>query len=139
MGPVVENPLLRQDTATEESQKWVDVPSVTSSFPSMSFPEHDEHTPLHNRRVTPQPDPVSLTSSIFDTSLSRRTRLTAFFSSLAVNLLLPFVNGVMLGFGEIFAKNVVMHWLGWNPGPGSVAATVGIRGSSREQRKTFSR
>jgi len=139
MGPVVENPLSLQDTATEESQKWVDVPSDTSSFPSMSFPEHDEHTPLHDRRVTHQPDPVSLTSAIFDTTLSRRTRLTAFFSSLAVNLLLPFVNGVMLGFGEIFANNVVIHWLGWNLEPGSVATTVGIRVSNRERRQTFSR
>jgi len=105
----------------------------------MSFPEHGE-TPPHERRVTPQPVPVSLTSAIFDSSLSRHTRLTAFFSSLAVNLLLPFVNGVMLGFGEIFAKNIVMDWLGWNLKPGSVATTVGIRGSSREQRQqTFSR
>jgi len=135
--PVVETPISRQDTATEESQKWEDVPSVTSSFPSMSFPEHFEQTP-HDRRVAPQPAPVSLTSAIFDTSLSRRTRLTAFFSSLAVNLLLPFVNGVMLGFGEIFAKNVLMDWLA-HLRPGSVATTVGVRGSSREQRQKFSR
>ena len=137
MEPVVETPLSRQDTATEESQKWEDVPSLTSSYPSMSFPEH-EQTPPQDRRVAPQPAPVSLTSAIFDTSLSRRTRLTAFFSSLAVNLLLPFVNGVMLGFGEIFAKNVLMDWLGLLK-PRSVATAVGIRGSSREQRQTFSR
>ena len=139
MRSAVGNLLSRQDTATEESQKWEDVPSVTSSYPSMSFPEHGEHTPPHEHRVAPQPALVSLTSAIFDTSLSRRTRLTAFFSSLAVNLLLPFVNGVMLGFGEIFAKNVLMGWLGWRLKPGSVATTVGIRGSSREQRQTFSR
>jgi len=134
--PVVETPLSRQDTATEESQKWEDVPSLTSSFPSMSFPEHGEQTPPH-RHAAPQPAPVSLTSAIFDTSLSRRTRLTAFFSSLAVNLLLPFVNGVMLGFGEIFAKNVLLGWLG-HLKPGSVATAVGIRGG-REQRQKDSR
>jgi hypothetical protein len=139
VGPVVESPLSRQDTATEESQKWEDVPSVTSSFPSMSFPEHGEHTLPHEHRVAPQSATASLTSAIFDASLSRRTRLTAFFSSLAVNLLLPFVNGVMLGFGEIFAKDILMDWLGWHSKPGSVATTVGIRGSSREQRQTFSR
>ena len=127
--PVVENPLSRQGTATEESQKWED---LTSSFPS-------EHGEPHDRRDTPQPAPVSLTSAIFDTSLSGRTRSTAFFSSLAVNLLLPFVNGVMLGFGEIFAKNVLMDWLGWHLNPGSVAATVGIRRNSRGQRQAFSR
>jgi Outer membrane protein TOM13 len=135
---VVETPLSRQDTATEESQKWEDVPSVTSSFPSMSFPEHDEQASPRDHHVAPQPSPVSLTSAIFDTSLSRRTRLTAFFSSLAVNLLLPFVNGVMLGFGEIFAKNVLMDWLA-HLKPRSVATAVGIRGSNREQRQTFSR
>jgi hypothetical protein len=136
--PLIKTPLSRQDTATEESQKWEDVPSVTSSFPSMSFPEHGEQTPPHDRRVTSHPAPVSLTSAIFDTSLSRRTRLTAFFSSLAVNLLLPFVNGVMLGFGEIFAKNVLMDWLGHFK-PKSVATAVGIRGNSREQRQKLSR
>jgi len=131
-GPVAASPLSRQDTATE---KWED---LTSSFPSMSFPEHVV-TPPHEHRVAPQPAPVSLTSAIFDSSLSRRTLLTAFFSSLAVNLLLPFVNGVMLGFGEIFAKNLVMDWLGWHLKPGSIATTVGIRGRSREQKQTFSR
>lgn len=140
VGPVAEGTVSRQDTTMEESQKWEDVPSVTSSFPSMSFPEHVETSPDERRVAVPQPAPVSLTSAIFDSSLSRRTRLTAFFSSLAVNLLLPFVNGVMLGFGEIFAKNVVMGWLGWHLKPGSVAAAVGIRGSSREQRQhMFSR
>lgn len=53
----------------------------------------------------------------------------ALFSSLAINLLLPFVNGVMLGFGEIFAKNVVVGWLGWKV-PGSTAANVGVRARS---------
>ena len=38
----------------------------------------------------------------------------------------------MLGFGEIFAKNVVLGWLGWkSQGPGSVAAMAGPGPSSR--------
>jgi len=45
----------------------------------------------------------------------------AFASSLAINLFLPFVNGVMLGFGEVFAKNLMLGWLGW----GSTATHVG--------------
>ncbi|KDR76309.1 hypothetical protein GALMADRAFT_247669 [Galerina marginata CBS 339.88] len=129
-----------QDTAMDESQKWEDVPSVTSSFPSLSYPEHIETpSPPHPQPVSQQA-PVSVTLAIFDSSLSTRTRLTAFFSSLAVNLLLPFVNGVMLGFGEIFAKNIVMDWLGWKPsGPGSSATNVGIRPSPREQRQKENR
>ncbi|KAJ3500619.1 hypothetical protein NLJ89_g9713 [Agrocybe chaxingu] len=97
----------RPDTNTDESQKWEDVPSVTSSFPSMTFPENID-TPPPPRSQPAAAAPVSVTLAIFDSSLSTRTRLKAFVSSLAVNLLLPFVNGVMLGFGEIFAKNVVM-------------------------------
>ena len=41
-------------------------------------------------------------------------------------MLLPFINGVMLGFGEIFAKEVVIGWFGWKT-PGSTAANVGVR------------
>ncbi|KAF8149865.1 hypothetical protein B0H34DRAFT_802001 [Crassisporium funariophilum] len=127
----------RQDTVTDESQKWEDVPSVTSSFPSMSFPEHNDTTSPPTRQA-PQQAPLSVTSAIFDSSLSNRTRLAAFFSSLGINLLLPFVNGVMLGFGEIFAKNVVMEWLGWKPlSPGSVATMTGLR--EQRQRQTSSR
>jgi Outer membrane protein TOM13 len=67
------------------------------------------------------------TLAIFDSTLSTRTRVKALFSSLAINMLLPFVNGVMLGFGEIFAKNVIIGWLGWKvPGSDSVATTTGI-------------
>ncbi|KAF9476701.1 hypothetical protein BDN70DRAFT_156305 [Pholiota conissans] len=125
------------ETATNESQKWEDVPSVTSSFPSMSFPDHNG-TPLRQTQPAPQPAPVSLTLAIFDSSLSTRTRVTAFFSALAVNLFLPFVNGVMLGFGEIFAKNVVMQWFGWKPsGPASTVTNVGIRSTREERQKQF--
>jgi hypothetical protein len=42
-------------------------------------------------------------------------------------MLLPFVNGVMLGFGEIFAKNVVVGWFGWKkvPGPWTASSMSG--------------
>jgi hypothetical protein len=74
----------------------------------------------------PQRRPQIATLAIFDTSLPVSRRVAALFSSLAINLLLPFVNGVMLGFGEIFAKNVILRWLGWSQN-GSTAAAVGIR------------
>ncbi|KAA1467461.1 hypothetical protein DENSPDRAFT_926624 [Dentipellis sp. KUC8613] len=129
------------------SPHWEDVPSsLTSSFPSMSFPEnsrpespdqarahhhehahhehhHDHHHehehehhghghehPHHHR---PEPASPSATLAIFDSTLSPRTRAWALVSALAINMLLPFVNGVMLGFGEIFAKNVVVGWFGF--------------------------
>ncbi|KAF5377316.1 hypothetical protein D9757_008047 [Collybiopsis confluens] len=115
----------------EDSQKWEHLPSeVTSSLPSMSFPEdtHDDPKPGSSSL----PAPTSATLSVFDSSLSTSTRVKAFASALAINLLLPFVNGVMLGFGEIFAKNVVLGWLGWKAGaPGSTAASLGLRKTRR--------
>ncbi|KAJ7158823.1 hypothetical protein C8R46DRAFT_1110439 [Mycena filopes] len=122
----------------DDSQKWEDVSSqLTSSFPSMSFPDRT-NTPS----PPPPPAPVeSATLAIFDPSLSPRTRVTALFSSLAINFLLPFVNGVMLGFGEIFAKNIVLEYFGWRPiGPGTTAASRGIGASLQpsERNKTSS-
>ncbi|KAJ6619681.1 hypothetical protein B0H10DRAFT_1946524 [Mycena sp. CBHHK59/15] len=124
----------------DESQKWEDVSSpLTSSFPSMSFPDRTNTPSPH-----PHPPPAleSATLAIFDPSLSTRTRVTALFSSLAINLLLPFVNGVMLGFGEIFAKNIVLEYFGWRPLPvtttrlGAIAATTGIGASLRQSERT---
>jgi hypothetical protein len=51
-------------------------------------------------------------------------------SSLSINMLLPFVNGVMLGFGEIFAKTVIVEWLGWGP---KVATNLGLGIPSRNR------
>ncbi|KAJ6531721.1 hypothetical protein B0H19DRAFT_1214090 [Mycena capillaripes] len=122
----------------DESQKWEDVSDpLTSSFPSMSFPD---------RTNTPSPHPPpsapleSATLAIFDRSLSTRTRVTALLSSLAINLLLPFVNGVMLGFGEIFAKNIVLEYFGWRPlpRPGAVAASTGLGATLRPSERTKS-
>jgi hypothetical protein len=137
----------RQDTgdaSKTSSQKWSDIPSdLTSSYPSLSFPSasrppspthshrrhqppttHHDESPLDTQRSAPLP--LSATLAIFDSSLPARTRLGALASSLAINFLLPFVNGVMLGFGEIFAKNVVFGWLGWKM-PGSGVANVGVK------------
>ncbi|KAH8994968.1 hypothetical protein EDB92DRAFT_1814910 [Lactarius akahatsu] len=106
------------------SPNWENVPSSpTSSFPSMSFPEPSRpHSPEHTTHVSrvaaPAPAPpaaASATLAVFDDTLPTRKRVLALITSLSVNMLLPFVNGVMLGFGEIFAKTVVVGWLGWGP------------------------
>ncbi|KAJ3565781.1 hypothetical protein NP233_g7427 [Leucocoprinus birnbaumii] len=118
------------------SQKWEEVDSNTSSsYPSMSFPEQStpplEHKEPRSRHQQshhePVPAPSTATLSVFDSSLSTRTRVKALASSLAINLFLPFVNGVMLGFGEIFAKHYVLGWIGW----GSTATSVGVQQRSR--------
>lgn len=86
------------------------------------------------------PVPVP-TLSIFDSRLSTRTRLIALFSSLSINLFLPFVNGVMLGFGEIFARNMAVRFFGWKvPGtesraPGGAATAVGVRATAGDSER----
>ncbi|KAG8954233.1 hypothetical protein FRC04_000455 [Tulasnella sp. 424] len=129
-----------------EHDRWEDVPSVVSSFPSLpsgtSPPSRPHDTPARNegpsssgpntkegkeKEKAParghepaptasqvaRPQPPSVTPLVLDSSLPAKTRAFALISSLAINMFLPFVNGVMLGFGEIFARNVLAPWIGW--------------------------
>ena len=75
---------------------------------------------------------ASASLAVFDDTLPNRTRVWALITSLSVNMFLPFVNGVMLGFGEIFAKTVVVGWLGWGP---AVATNVGLGVPSTSRRR----
>lgn len=123
----------------DDSQRWEDVHfSATSSFPSMSFPDRTDSPSPARQTTRPHSVPQTATMAIFDSSLSTKTRIKALLSSLAINMLLPFVNGVMLGFGEIFAKKLIFEQLGWaswrSSRPGSVAVTTGL-GSPHERRQ----
>ncbi|KAH3676185.1 hypothetical protein WICMUC_002207 [Wickerhamomyces mucosus] len=42
--------------------------------------------------------------------------ITQFLGSLSINLILPFINGLMLGFGELVAHEIGFHynWIGAN-------------------------
>ncbi|KAI9511846.1 hypothetical protein F5148DRAFT_203464 [Russula earlei] len=124
------------------SPNWENVSSSpTSSFPSMSFPEPSRpHSPEHAQgqprtTATPAARPApaaSATLAVFDPALPASARFWALLSSLSINMFLPFVNGVMLGFGEIFAKTVFVEWLGWGP---AVATNVGLGGRSPKTRR----
>ncbi len=151
---VVGHERLNSEADSPKHDKWEDIPSeLTSSYPSISFPsdphspssshllqhdhkhhphEHDPSHPHHHGEPAKQ-GPSGPTFAVFDPTLSRKTRVLALFSSLAINIMLPFVNGVMLGFGEIFAKNVVIGWFGWKA-PGTVASNVGVGVASPGQR-----
>lgn len=94
----------------------------------------EPHNRAHDHQGSDQRPRPPASIAIFDSSLSTKTRVVALLGSLAINLFLPFVNGVMMGFGEIFAENVVWKWFGWaktrsriNRGPGNVAG-VGLQG-----------
>lgn len=149
--PGAEHPPERsQNRSPSNSEKWDSFPgSMASSYPSLSFPdsgssprekpssephhghsashgEHRDHHHSHSSHEHPKP-PASL--SVFDTNLSTKTRVIALLGSLAINLALPFINGVMLGFGEIFSENVLFKYFGWKKtlGRTSVPGSVGLR------------
>ncbi|GJE96573.1 hypothetical protein PsYK624_127710 [Phanerochaete sordida] len=123
-------------------EKWEEVPSeLTSSYPSLTFPS-DPHSPVsphhprhlhgeharephghHHPHHHHEPTRHTATAAIFDSKLSTKTRALALLSSIGINLLLPFVNGVMLGFGEIFAKELLFGWFGWK----LPVTSVGVR------------
>ncbi|KAI0033086.1 hypothetical protein K488DRAFT_48504 [Vararia minispora EC-137] len=157
--------LPQSQTDPGSSPRWEDVPSdpseLTSSFPSLSFPETSQEHSKHASGATSSPtahtphhhhhhhhhdtnhrhhhpagteNAASATLAVFDGTLSARTRLWALAGALSINLLLPFVNGVMLGVGEIFAKDVLMSWLGWNT-PARTSG-VGMRTGSWFRRRS---
>ncbi|OCF61197.1 hypothetical protein L486_00842 [Kwoniella mangroviensis CBS 10435] len=68
------------------------------NIPSSSSKRGDDHQPQ------PPSQPPSLTLSLFNPSQLTFRRVLAV---IGINLVLPFVNGVFLGFGEIFAREVV--------------------------------
>lgn len=58
----------------------------------------------------------------------RQPRFQAILKSTAINFLLPFINGVMLGFGEILANELVLKY-GWFEFARPNVASVGLSGS----------
>ena len=69
-----------------------------------------ERRPGHSHAVSTQAtrpaQPPSLTLALF--TAPRHITVARVFAVLGINLVLPFINGVMLGFGEIFAREVVL-------------------------------
>jgi hypothetical protein len=76
---------------------------------SMTIPSDSENYETHHELSSSPPDsseeaPVILYSPPTFWGLMRGA---------AINLLLPFVNGLMLGFGELFAHELAFRW-GWS-------------------------
>ncbi|GAA5961065.1 hypothetical protein JCM3765_006524 [Sporobolomyces pararoseus] len=117
-----ETPVL---TSTEENES----PSSSSTLELTTSQTPRNPAPLARRRSSSPPPPPerrpseshaadsapSLTlaiSSAWHTAPWSR-KLWAIIASVAINVGLPFVNGVMLGFGELFARNVLGVRFGW--------------------------
>jgi hypothetical protein len=45
----------------------------------------------------------------YDTTQPQTSSMIS-LSSLSINLILPFINGLMLGFGELIAHELGFHW-----------------------------
>ncbi|KAG0360546.1 hypothetical protein BG005_010463 [Podila minutissima] len=122
--------------------------------------EHDDHVLVatskpqapkaHSEKIT-LPTPTTTTSTSTSTALATtedlnqtmpwkllypvasRETILGLLKATAINFLLPFINGVFLGFGEICAHELAFRW-GWtnsahvvNPAGRPRVANVGIR------------
>lgn len=82
--------------------------SQLSSFPSEDSENYDAN---HSNSQDSEEDPRSGSSSSPLILYSPPT-FWSILRGAAINLLLPFVNGLMLGFGELFAHEAAFR-LGW--------------------------
>ncbi|GAA5869220.1 hypothetical protein JCM16303_000396 [Sporobolomyces ruberrimus] len=92
------------------------VPAVTNPAPparrSSSPPPPPERRPSESHAADSAPSLTLAISSAWHTAPWSR-KIWAIIASVAINVGLPFVNGVMLGFGELFARNVLGVRFGW--------------------------
>ncbi|WFD43327.1 hypothetical protein MPSI1_001988 [Malassezia psittaci] len=65
--------------------------------------------------IDPAPTGELTLAAVCAPNLSLTRRLVLLSASVAINVGLPFINGVFLGFGEIFARAFVAPWLGLAP------------------------
>lgn len=75
----------------------------SSSSGDHSLPEFAPSSPLQQQQQQQQPPVILYTPPT----------LWSLFRGVAINLFLPFVNGLMLGFGELFAHEIAFR-LGWS-------------------------
>ncbi|WWC91619.1 uncharacterized protein L201_006565 [Kwoniella dendrophila CBS 6074] len=107
-----------QSNSEESENDLVNIPSSSSN---------------KDKPSQPPSQPPSLTLSLFNPSQLTVKRVLAV---IGINLFLPFVNGVFLGFGEIFAREVVRvgklvlkgerTWYSFGRGAASRAGTGGV-------------
>lgn len=116
----------------------------TSTFPTSPRPPtaSSDASPKTSSLSSSKDEPPSLTLSIisawqFTTWIQR---IPALLATVMLNFGLPFINGLALGFGEIFAREYLGVKLGYLPplsarngkqAPGrATTASVGLRGSA---------
>lgn len=87
--------------ATDLSSSGITIPSDSENYSSA--------TNNHDLSSSPSPPPSSEESPII---IYKPPTIWSLLRGAAINLLLPFVNGLMLGFGELLAHEAAFR-LGW--------------------------
>ncbi|KAL7411311.1 hypothetical protein BDY24DRAFT_396346 [Mrakia frigida] len=114
-GQIVEtiNPSIASDPSplptsqlTSQSLDTPSTPSPTSLLqPLTSTPSVPSDLPISHYLTTPGGNPPSLTLALFTSQyLPPRRRILLGLACFGINILLPFIGGMMAGFGEITAK-----------------------------------
>ncbi|KAK4565836.1 hypothetical protein LTR86_003685 [Recurvomyces mirabilis] len=87
-----------------------DLSSSQATFPSSEDSENYDANHSNQDTTSPSGSPPSSSSSPM--ILYQPPTIWSILRGAAINLLLPFVNGLMLGFGELFAHEAAYR-LGW--------------------------
>ncbi len=98
---VSQSPVMASNPSNERQ------PDLTES--SMTVPSDSENYSTSNNELSPSP-PSSSSSPLI---LYSPPTFWGLLRGAAINLLLPFVNGLMLGFGELLAHEAAFR-LGWS-------------------------
>ena len=128
---------ITQSRHSTTSQAWENISGPSSSSPDGSQ-ESDDLVKVSRPRPSKAQAaaeafspvvPPSLTLSLF--TMPGHLSAGRVAAVLGINLVLPFINGVMLGFGEIFAREVLRAGRVWYHGGGSFVAHLFGRGNGR--------
>ncbi|CUS07821.1 unnamed protein product [Tuber aestivum] len=88
---------------------------------------------MSSEQTSPSPLPSSPTTTSSPVILYKPPSVQKLLRTAAINLVLPFINGLMLGFGELFAHELAFRW-GWGGTrvfPSSRVAAPGVEGRGK--------
>lgn len=113
--PTLPTDSVMQSRHSTTSQAWEEINRSSSSgsgedLVEVSKPSSPQQSGSAAHQQPPS-HPPSLTLSVF--SSPSTLSVSRVVAVLGINLVLPFINGVMLGFGEIFARQVVSAGRAW--------------------------
>lgn len=106
------------DSTNEKKRSSLRRRSSSASSSQVSAPEE----------MQPQYAPSgSLTIALFSPGLTWRRRSYLLLASMVINIGLPFINGIALGFGEILARGLIAPWIGLAPAALNINAPAAQR------------